>query len=453
MSSWFKSVLLLVLLVTWNSVQAQTRTANPFEGTVGYVNSDFSEKVLSTVLHNDYLRQELRTVASQPTAVWLDSIASIDGNEGKTLSLEEHLVAAELQSRSIGTVSFLGVIYNLPDRDCAAHASNGTLHGTAGLLRYKSDYIDRIVRILSDERFSKLHVILVIEPDSLANLITNQSVPGCSQAIASGIYEEGISYALTQFSSLRNVYSYLDIGHAGWLGWDNNRARAVQLYSNLIYASGSMDNIHGVATNVSGYTPLVEPLLPDPEFSIEGKPLKSAQFYEYNRMFGEKSFANALKSEFMAMGFPETFGVIIDTSRNGWGGMARPIVANWKSTVDEYVDAARLDRRISRGHWCNQAGAGLGERPQANPYADSVVHAFVWVKPPGESDGTSDATQSVPDEQGKSYDRSCSAAVMSMSNGNTGALPDAPAAGDWFPQQLEMLIMNAFPPLRPTSTR
>lgn len=438
---------LFSLLLSGVCTQVSARVINPFENTTGYVNPDYADKVLGTVPRSHVADRGLQIVASQPTAVWLDSIAAIDGDGGQTLTLEEHLIAAVLQSRSVGKVSFLGVIYNLPDRDCAAHASNGTLKGAAGLARYKSDYIDRIAHIVADERFSALNIVWIIEPDSLPNLVTNQSVPGCSEAIDTGIYEEGIAYVLSKFAKLDNVYSYLDIGHSGWLGWDTNRARAVQLYSDVVLSSGSLNNIQGVATNVSGYSPLEELLLPDPEFSIEGRPLKSAAFYEYNRIFDERKFAIALESEFVAAGFPSSFGVVIDTSRNGWGGDARPIVANWSSSVDSYVDAARLDRRTSRGNWCNQAGAGLGERPRANPYNDGIVHAFLWIKPPGESDGTSDATQTAPDEQGKSFDPSCKAAEPSTSDAAMGALPGAPAAGSWFPEQLEMLMENAFPPL------
>lgn len=444
----FTLAVLLAVTGVWGGALAARTLGNPFENATGYVNPDYAARILELEAQDISLVTVLREVASQPTAVWLDSIETIDGNNGRTLSLEQHLVQAELQSRSVGKVTFLGVIYNLPDRDCAAHASNGTLQGAAGLLRYKQDYIDRIAEIFADPRFASLDIALVIEPDSLPNLVTNQSTPGCSQALANGTYSEGIAYALSRFASLDNVYSYLDIGHSGWLGWDNNRARAVQLYTDVVRASGSLNNVQGVASNVSGYSPLEEILMPDPDFSIEGRPLMAASFYEYNRMFGERRFAMALRSEFIAMGFPDSFGVVIDTSRNGWGGDSRPETVQWKSHVDSYVDAARLDQRASRGHWCNQSGAGLGERPKADPYADGIVHAFLWIKPPGESDGTSDVYQTQPDEQGKSFDPSCDPAGISSKGLPTGALPDAPAAGEWFPEQLYMLIRNAFPAIQ-----
>jgi endoglucanase len=51
---------------------------------------------------------------------------------------------------------------------------------------------------------------------------------------------------------------------------------------------------------------------------------------------------------------------VIDTSRNGVG---------------------------STGDWCNPPGRALGHRPTAST-GDASVDAFLWIKPPGESDGT-----------------------------------------------------------------
>ncbi len=39
------------------------------------------------------------------------------------------------------------------------------------------------------------------------------------------------------------------------------------------------------------------------------------------------------------------------------------------------------------GEWCNPSGRSLGENPNTQT-GNSLVDAFLWVKPPGESDGT-----------------------------------------------------------------
>jgi endoglucanase len=50
------------------------------------------------------------------------------------------------------------------------------------------------------------------------------------------------------------------------------------------------------------------------------------------------------------------------------------------------IDTSRNGGRNPGGEWCNPAGAGLGEAPSAAT-GDDAVHAFLWVKRPGESDG------------------------------------------------------------------
>ena len=136
----------------------------------------------------------------------------------------------------------------------------------------------------------------------------------------------------------------------------------------------------------------------------------------------EQSFAQALRDKLVASGFDSGLGMLIDTSRNGWGGSARPTGPGAQTTVDGYADSSRVDRRIHAGNWCNQSRAGIGERPTADPAAG--IDAYVWVKPPGESDGNA-------------------------RNGNnpTGALPNSPLAGHWFSAQFQQLIQNAYPPL------
>jgi endoglucanase len=50
------------------------------------------------------------------------------------------------------------------------------------------------------------------------------------------------------------------------------------------------------------------------------------------------------------------------------------------------IDTSRNGARNPGGEWCNPAGAGLGEAP-TTATGDNLVHALLWVKRPGESDG------------------------------------------------------------------
>jgi cellulose 1,4-beta-cellobiosidase len=111
------------------------------------------------------------------------------------------------------------------------------------------------------------------------------------------------------------------------------------------------------------------------------------------------------------------------------------------TSADQLVDWVRIDRRLDRTNWCNQAGAGLGARPVAAPRA--LIDAYVWVKPPGESDGVSDPT--LPEYRLMDY--WCEPGHLGPSGQPSGALPGAPPRGAWFPAAFTQLVERAYPPL------
>lgn len=433
---------------------AEPHVDNPYVGATAYVNPDYAALIDTSIarVNDSELAAKMEAVKSVPTAVWLDRIEAIYGGEdnGGRRSLEEHLDLALQQKQANIPLTIEIVIYNLPDRDCAALASNGTLHSDKnGMHLYKTEYIDKIYDILSKPKYGNLRIVTIIEPDSLPNLVTNLSTPKCAKVNQDGTYVEGTQYAISKLRPLSNVYIYLDIAHAGWLGWDNNMSGTVQLFKQVVQGTGSLSNIDGFVSNVSNYTPLEEPNLPNPDLNINGMPIRSSNFYEWNSEFDELDFTRRMYQQLTAAGFPSTIGFLIDTSRNGWGGNDRPDQAIGQ-TVNDYVDSGRVDRRYHRGNWCNVSGAGIGERPQAQPYgANSHVDAFVWIKPPGESDGTSDSSQTTPDDEGKSFDPMCSPDHITSSGYPTGAMDGAPTAGHWFHNQFKMLVENAYPAITP----
>lgn len=420
---------------------------NPYAGAAGYLNPDYVTQV-NTLANSTggALGTAMRKVAQNSTAVWMDRIGAITAGRG----LRGHLDEALRQQAAAGRpLVFQVVVYDLPNRDCSALASNGELEVSKnGLARYKAEYIDPIAEILGDSKYRDLRIVAIVEPDSLPNLVTNTAKPKCAEAKSSGAYVQGIQYALNKLSAISNVYNYLDIAHSAWLGWDSNIVPAVQLYTDVVRGTtkgfGSVD---GFVSNTANYTPVEEPNLDDPMKTVGGQPLKSAKFYEWNPYFDEADFGAELHRRFVAAGFPSSIGMLIDTSRNGWGGANRPAGATG-STVDDYVTSGRIDRRLHRGNWCNQVGAGIGARPQTSPRPN--FDAYVWIKPPGESDGIATKT-SGPNEEGKQHDPMCDPAFRGdqQSNGGnlTGAMPAAPHAGVWFPAQFTMLVENAYPAL------
>lgn len=135
----------------------------------------------------------------------------------------------------------------MPGRDCAAKASNGELK-VGELDVYKNEFIDPIADILKahpNQAFA-----LVIEPDSLPNLVTNIDLQSCQDS-ASG-YREGVAYALEQLN-LPNVVQYLDAGHGGWLGWNENLQPGAEGLAEVYRSAGSPSQFRGIATNVAGW--------------------------------------------------------------------------------------------------------------------------------------------------------------------------------------------------------
>jgi cellulose 1,4-beta-cellobiosidase len=184
----------------------------------------------------------------------------------------------------------------------------------------------------------------------------------------------------------------------------------------------------------------------------------SSTFFEFSPRFDERDFATDLRATFIQRGLTgpngTSLGMLIDTSRNGWGcsqncpNGVRPTQVSTSTVTNTFVDESRLDRRPHRGSWCNQSGAGIGARPTAST-AITGVDAFVWVKPPGESDGVA---SNVPDPQdpNKKFDAMCDPAARNRYNNaiGTNALAGAPHAGRWFPEQFAMLVRNAFPAIQ-----
>jgi cellulose 1,4-beta-cellobiosidase len=370
----------------------------------------------------------------------MDRIGALTQSPG---GLREHLDNAVSQ----GANMFMFIVYDLPNRDCAALASNGELLiSQNGMARYQAEYIDPIVTILAD--YPQLRIVTIIEVDSLPNLVTNLSIQACSEANGPGGYREGITYALNRLATLPNVYAYIDIAHSGWLGWPTNFSGAAPIYEQVIEGTtNGWASVAGFASNSANYTPVEEPFLPDPNLSVGGQPVKSAAFYEFNDYLEELDWVQDWRDAMISRGAPSSIGMLIDTGRNGWGGSGRPTGVSTSTTLNTYVDASRIDRRLHRGNWCNQRG-GVGFRPTANPHPG--VDAYVWIKPQGESDGIADPNFTPdPNDPAKKHDPMCNPTGTNRYNSayGTGAMPGAPHAGRWFPDAFRVLLQNAYPPL------
>lgn len=316
---------------------ARQAGGNPFEGYEFYANPYYSSEVHELAMPSlaESLKPAATAVANVGSFVWMDTRAKVP-------TMDEYL--ADIKEKNAGGRKLMGtfVVYNLPDRDCAALASNGELLlDEDGENLYKTDYIDKIAAII--EKYPDVKINLAIEPDSLANMVTNMDEPKCQRAAP--YYESLTAYALQKLN-FDNVDMYMDGGHAGWLGWDDNIGPSAKLFAKVYKAAGSPRGVRGIVTNVSNYNP----------FKVQGQcPAITSEA----KMCDEETFINQFAPLLRAEGFPANF--IVDTGRSG----------------------RQPTGQVEWGDWCNIKGTGFGQRPTTST-GNNLVDAFVWVKPGGE---------------------------------------------------------------------
>jgi len=454
------SVTVTVTETAAGSTTTPSHVTNPFTGSTWYVNPDYTAEVATSASGaSGTLKAQMTYIGTQPTFIWLDHIGAIYGgsdNASGAGGTGRTSLAAQLQnavSKASGSTPeiFPIVIYDLPDRDCDALASNGELSiANNGLSYYEHSYIDPIAQILTDYEHTNLRVVAVIEPDSLPNLVTNTSVTNCASAQSSGVYTSGIEYALNKLHAIPNVYNYMDIAHSGWLGWPSNMTSAVSLYKQVASATtAGVNSVDGFISDTANAIPVHEPYMTATE-TEDGSPVDSVQYYSYDPYIDEFTYDQAMYSNLVSAGFPSTVGMLIDTSRDGWGDPSlRPTsacpnnISSSCTTTAAFVNASKIDERPFRGDWCNPENAGIGALPQANP--DSTfpnLYAYVWVKPPGESDGTYPAYSGTGDPH---CDPNGTQTDGSGNTYPTDAIPDSPPAGHWFPVEFQQLVQDAYP--------
>jgi cellulose 1,4-beta-cellobiosidase len=426
------------------SAAASAHVDNPFSGAAWYLNPDYQAQVQLTAAQQSdtTLKAKMLNVAGYPTAIWLDSIASISGTSARR-GLAAHLDAALVQaSTSPMPVVVTLVLYDLPNRDCAALATNGELTvANSGLANYKTSFVDPIAALVTSSRYGNLRIAVMVEPGALPSLVTSTGVTRCGQAQSSGAYVQGIQYAVDRLNGSSNVYVYLDAGGSAQLGWPSTLGPAVSLLTSTAAGTArGLAGIDGVFVNAAGYGPAHEPFLAASQ-TVSGNAIQSAGFYKWNPQIEEATYAAALYAGLVGAGWPSTTGVVLDTSRNGWGGSSRPPGASSAADVNTFVGSSRIDRRAHRSLACNVSGAGIGAVPQAAPTDSPSAHldAYLWIKPPGESDGSaSSSTTAHPDS-------SCDPSYTTSYGVPTGALANAPGQGSWFATQFTQLVQNAYP--------
>src|SRR5438045_2875745 len=155
---------------------------NPFLGARFYVDPEFAKTAAKVTAPTPADGARLKKLATFPTAVWLESLETAK-LAGPTLD-----DALKQEAAGGGPVVPVFVVYNLPNRDCAAEGSRGELFADkGGEALYQSQFIDVIATAFAAHPSQKIAVVL--EPDSLPNLVTNAELPAC--AAAQQVYRRG----------------------------------------------------------------------------------------------------------------------------------------------------------------------------------------------------------------------------------------------------------------------
>jgi len=370
-----------------------------------------------------------------PQAVWLPSGTPSEVSAAATKVLQE--ANAE---QAVPTL----VLYNIPGRDFGSYSAGGAQNTQA----YEA-WIDAIAAAIGNQK-----VIIVLEPDALANLPsdcgydpTKVDIP---QATADRYTQ--INYAVTRLEENPGTLVYLDAGNSDWHSVGDMSVRLIK---------GGLQQVQGFFSNVSNYRNnsyeakfdtwisacvAFANNASDGGWRLGHYDYCASQYYSPLGTVDPNNIATWVYSDRwyaqnLGSAAPTTH-FIVDTSRNGQGPFNASPAAN-----APFNQPASVVQTLNSGSWCNPPARGLGLHPTANTGVP-LLDAYLWVKTPGQSDGSCDA-------QGGA--RAWSYSSFTLPGWPTDTAGQAtfdplwgtvdPNAGAWFPQQALDLAQRANPGL------
>jgi endoglucanase len=364
-----------------------------------------------------------------PRAVWITG-----GTPSQTQQTVKQTISQAREAESVPVF----VLYNVPNRDCGGYSAGGA-QDTA---TYEA-WIDAVAGAIGNHK-----VVIVLEPDGLALL------PGdCGyDAQATADRYTQINYAVTKLEANPRTLVYLDAGHSAWHSVGDMAARLVQgglMQTQGFYSNASNYRATNYETKFDTWISECIAFANDPE---EGGWRLGHYDYcasQYFSPFGSVNpndistwvYSDQWYAANMGTAVPTTH-FLIDTSRNGQG----PFDASSYAAAP-YNQPASVIATLNGGNWCNPPARGLGLRGTANTGVP-LLDAYLWVKVPGESDGSCNAQGGV-----RAWDYTQYTQPGWPSDAASQALFDPlwglvdPAAGQWFPQAALDLAQRANPPL------
>jgi len=217
-----------------------------------------------------------------------------------TSGIESSVNAYVSSAAQVNAVPVL-VLYNIPERDCGGNSTGGAASASA---------YDQWVQQVSSGIGNNVAVI-ILEPDALGDL-------DCLSAPDQQSRLSAMSQAVTILKTHPNTFVYIDAGNASW--------EPASVMADRLSAA-NINQADGFSLNVSYF---------------DSTASNQAYGDQLSKLVGNKHY-------------------VIDTSRNGAGG-------------------------ILSGTVCNPSGAALGSLPGIST-GDRLNDAFLWIKIPWESDG------------------------------------------------------------------
>ncbi|HET7542115.1 MAG TPA: glycoside hydrolase family 6 protein [Polyangiaceae bacterium] len=398
----------------------------------------------------------LTAMVTTPQAVWFT------GGTPKEVekSVKQTIAAAALEKR----VPVL-VAYNVPFRDCAQYSGGGAVDTAA----YKA-WIDAFAKGIGSGK-----AVVILEPDSLGIIPYNTTIYGAEEwckptvtgADGSVTPAPGASpterYAQLQYaasslgSRAPNTSVYLDGTHAAWLGVGEAAYRIHKAGTDPVSGNALAKGFYVNASNFqtteqsiqfSTWVSMCTAFATNPDEN--GWRLGNFAWCasQYNPATGytvdyTPEYVASVTAQIQGMmgSAVATLPFVVDTSRNGRGTLdVTPYAAAPYNQPESVISG------LKNGNWCNPPGAGLGLRPSATTGV-ALLDAYLWVKTPGQSDGSCDIAGGARAWDYSQYN------PWALSGDDAQKHFDPlwgrvdPAAGAWFPAQALELAKNATPPL------
>jgi len=377
----------------------------------------------------------IAAMEATPQAVWLT---------GDTPAQTAATVTSTLREANFQRAIPLFVLYNIPGRDCGSYSAGGA-ENTAD---YEA-WIDAVASAIGNQK-----VVIVLEPDAIADLPSDCGYDPTQVNIPEAVTNRyaQINYAITRLEQQARTSVYIDAGNSHWQAVPVITQRLIT--AGVQQAQGFFSNVsnYNLSTYESKFDTWVSACMAfgmnaaDGGWRLGNYSYCASQYYSPLGTVNPDDittwvYTDEWFQQNMGTAVPSTH-FVIDTSRNGQGPFYSTAYAN-----APYNQPASVITTLQNGGWCNPPARGLGASPTANTGV-ALLDAYLWVKTPGQSDGTCDSAGGA-----RAWDYSVYEPAGWPTTGAQQATFDPlwglydPAAGAWFPQQALDLAQRANPPL------